>query len=122
LRVDLKFLGNLWQIGKALVAVGEAFSSGNPSVTEAPVSTAREFKVSLTYSFSLSKNLKKLGFLNFNMLMVAFVSSLEIFKWKSQHSALTLVLQYPSPLGNPLHFCFQMETMDLLREENLRRF
>lgn len=36
--------GELQKIGKALVAVGEAFSSGNPSVTEAPVSTAREFK------------------------------------------------------------------------------
>ncbi|KAG0608182.1 hypothetical protein M758_8G085300 [Ceratodon purpureus] len=37
--------GELQKIGKALIALGEAFSRGNLPVTEAPVSTAKTFKV-----------------------------------------------------------------------------
>jgi len=33
------------QIGKALIAAGEAFTRGKPPVAEKPISTAREFKV-----------------------------------------------------------------------------
>ena len=48
------------------------------------------------------------------MFIVTFVCSLEIFKWKSLHSALTLVRQYPLSSGNS-SINFQKETINLLR-------
>jgi len=68
----------LVQIGRALIAAGEAFSRGNLPVTEKPISTAREFKV-----ISLLSNIFR-----------SYLQSISIFTSHTRELISTLIKEF----------------------------